>query len=562
MSRVQLAGDQKAPHLNERAVGWLRHLHRKATTPDDWSEDGKPHEWWDAYSTEPMLSFPRFDLSESSYALGIMADQTPAWREVYADILDGLAERHITFWAAVDWLTQFGPDPRRKSYPPEWLAMLIPEHLAGDYDVPGWVANGIEPWGLQPDPIGADGNLFFKGWLNLVQSMHAYVTGEDKWGEPFEVAGVDRARFEWTQHRLVEHLSGQWRANPLGPHCENTKIWPFCLSAAGLGLQLYDAVFERQAHGVFGDWLEHNKDRYFGVAADGSLEWCAMYHDPLQDHTHLTFPPMGLALSLYIMPQNPVFAEFLYRGAVRFMGWDDASKPIVALSDDPRMLAVGLVVSREFGDYATEKRLRDYAERNFEPRWFGDGEFGFWFGFGESWPRGQLSALAMMSEVGPSGSWRKLFTEPNLGKFDEPRVEGVDYPTLGVNQAFNDLGRGVLRLSVFAGDAGRKGEQTSFVVTALPSSEGVRVLRDGAQYDQWRATTADSIEITTTVGAHSFEVVTGYKAQKARKRQPAVRGRKVAGAASASSARSVSFASGGVFAAVPSVCSCCIPGVG
>ena len=27
-----------------------------------------------------------------------------------------------------------------------------------------------------------------------------------------------------------------------GPHCKNTKIWPNCISAAGLGLQLYGAL--------------------------------------------------------------------------------------------------------------------------------------------------------------------------------------------------------------------------------------------------------------------------------------------------------------------------------
>ena len=31
------------PELGDRARGWLRHLWRKATTPDDWTEDGEPH---------------------------------------------------------------------------------------------------------------------------------------------------------------------------------------------------------------------------------------------------------------------------------------------------------------------------------------------------------------------------------------------------------------------------------------------------------------------------------------------------------------------------------------
>ena len=64
--------------LNQRARGWLRHTWRKATTVDDWGRDGKPHAWWDQYSTPPMLNFPRFDLSESSYPLALMAEATPA----------------------------------------------------------------------------------------------------------------------------------------------------------------------------------------------------------------------------------------------------------------------------------------------------------------------------------------------------------------------------------------------------------------------------------------------------------------------------------------------------
>ena len=64
----------------------------------------------------------------------------------------------------------------RKNYPKDWVDLWIPEHLVGEYDTPGWVANGIEPWGLQKDPVGADGNLFFKGFyvriLKMVKSTY------------------------------------------------------------------------------------------------------------------------------------------------------------------------------------------------------------------------------------------------------------------------------------------------------------------------------------------------------------------------------------------------------
>ena len=41
---------EAAGGLNTRAQGWLKHLHRKATTPDDWSSSGVPNPWWDRYS--------------------------------------------------------------------------------------------------------------------------------------------------------------------------------------------------------------------------------------------------------------------------------------------------------------------------------------------------------------------------------------------------------------------------------------------------------------------------------------------------------------------------------
>ena len=71
--------------LDARAQGWLRYLYRKATTPDDWDRAGQPHAHWDDHSDPPMLCWHRFDLIDSTYAIGLMADRTPAWREVHAD---------------------------------------------------------------------------------------------------------------------------------------------------------------------------------------------------------------------------------------------------------------------------------------------------------------------------------------------------------------------------------------------------------------------------------------------------------------------------------------------
>ena len=76
--------------LDARSVGWLRYLYRKATTRDSWDREGRPHEHWDDLRDPPMLCWHRFDLIGSTYAVALMADVTPAWRDVNPRILDEL----------------------------------------------------------------------------------------------------------------------------------------------------------------------------------------------------------------------------------------------------------------------------------------------------------------------------------------------------------------------------------------------------------------------------------------------------------------------------------------
>ena len=504
------------PKLNSRTLGWLSYLHKKCLTEDDWSEDGEPLDWWDKSSNPPVLSFARFDLSESSYALGLMADVTPAWREVYSEILNGLCERHLTYWAAYDWLTQFGHDPDRNNYPKEWIDLWIPDHKIGEYDTPGWVANGIEPWGLQADPIGADGNLFFKGWLNLIQCLHVYTKGEDTWGQPFQVAGVDRTRFEWTQHTLVSHLTSQWQENPFGPHCENTKIWPYCLSAAGLGLKLYDSIFHKESHSVFHEWVEFTKGKYYGFDASGGLEWTPIYYDPIIDHVHAAGPSNGLTIAFYMIPQDPIFAEYLYRTATKKLGWDNTKKGI-KIKPNLRFLALGLACAKEFGDLIVESRLKAFAEENFEPRWFGKDNmyFGHFFNLKENWPRGQWAALAMMSEVGEKGAWSNLFRNPNLEKFGAPTLSGVDFPDLMVSSAYNNKRDGTLYIALTSQALGKLNKRTSIKISNLPDPNLIKIKRDGATYDSWRINQKNEIELDTTYSTTNFQIYTGWSATEA-----------------------------------------------
>ena len=548
------------PELNQRASGWLNFLYQKSTTPDDWTEDGDPHEWWDKSSTPPMCSFPRFDLQESTYALGLMADRTPAWREVYAEILDEIAERSITYWAAVDWLSQFGHDPDRKNYPEEWKGTLIPEEFWGQYDAPGWTANGVAPWGLQPDPIGADGNLFFKGWLNLTQALHTYVSGKDKWASSFDLAGVNRTRFQWTQHQLVDHLHETWTKTPMGPHCENTKAWPFCLSAAGLGLKMYDNVFDKEAHSAYDSWLDYTKDKYYGFDKKGTLQWVTMYYDALKNHHHKIPPAHALAIAFYAKPQAPEFAELLYREGVRFLKWDDPNQPIsdqIGLAD--RMLALGLSISKEFDDQITYERLRNFAEENFEPQYFGlnDSQFGFWFNLGENWPRGQLSALAMCAEVCDPGAWERLFNKPNLTKYQSPSIHSIDFPSVGVRQAWHDDDKGLLVFKIEDGNKTKTNQKTKVSVSNLPNINEVEVVCDGKPFKDYSVNSSGDLVLRTSVASHSFHIKTGYflSEEQKKKMEKGVQFQK--NTSTDKVTKSLGVSSKIITRTTPSLCGCC-----
>jgi hypothetical protein len=179
---------------------------------------------------------------------------------------------------------------------------------------------------------------------------------------------------------------------------------------------------------------------------------------------------------------------------------------------DPRFVSMGLVLAQELGDAVTSARLRARIEEWCEPRFFGsdDGEFGFWFKLGEEYPRGQLSAFLILGELVDQGSWWRLFNQPDLAKFREPVVAGVDYPKIGLLRAFNDADA-VLHFTTYAATASHRGQPTSFRVENLTSPATVSVRRDGAPYERWRVSADNAIEVDSEIEGHDFDVLTGGK---------------------------------------------------
>jgi hypothetical protein len=500
------------PAMNQRTLGWLRFLWEKSTTPDDWTSNGVPHPWWDRYTLPVVLSYGRFDLSYSAYGILLMADQTPAWREVYTRINDEFAKRYPTYWGAIDWLTQIGDDPKRARYPQSVMATLPPDQR-GSYNRFGWVANGVDPWGLQRDPIGADGYLFFRGWFHLLLATYKYVSGDDKWANPFKVTGYGDEEFEWDHHRLANRLDQQYRQRPEGPHCENTKIWFYCNTAAALGMYLYDRVYDKQTHRAAENFLEYARQNYVGVSRDGKLQWVTMYYDPLVNWKLNAPPVLGPLTAFLLAPQSLEFATFLYEAAVNTAGLRAPNATVRADTDL-------LLLARELGDSAVADKLKTAAERESDPRFFGKRNemFGWWTDAPtEGYPRGQASAMLMVSEIGRPGDWVRALQAPFLDKFTAPTVERVDFPAMGCYRAWNDPASGTLHVGTYAASADKRGASTSFRITNLPNAGAVRIIVEGQPYTRFEVTDPSSIRIDTTIETRDYRIVTGYRGAAGRR---------------------------------------------
>jgi hypothetical protein len=103
------------------------------------------------------------------------------------------------------------------------------------------------------------------------------------------------------------------------------------------------------------------------------------------------------------------------------------------------------------------------------------------------------------------GMWRNIYTNPNVRKFREPTVEGVDFPTVRPRQAYWDATEKALYVSITSCDKGKLGEPTSFRVSNLLPGTRWRLSIDGVHTDGVEPK-GGTITVDTKVGAHAIVV--------------------------------------------------------
>ncbi len=274
-------------------------------------------------------------------------------------------------------------------------------------------------------------------------------------------------------------------------------------------MRLHDILYGGDTHRVFHNWWEYARREYLPLLERGGGNTLTQYYDPLIDHHHLTGLGGGLGAAFAVAPQKREAGQLLFEAAAEALGWTsldpvrESSRELTTLEPSPRNTLIGLALAREYGNDAVYAKLKAHAEAHYEPTWNREtGEFTWGFGLNEPHPRGQLNALMMTSEAGSDGAMWRLFNQPNLRKFTDPTVYGIDFPTVCLSQAWYDVERRRLVVSTDSGIPNAAGQPTSFRVSNV-DSQRCRVIADGEPYESWRVVDG-ALEIDTTVGEHTF----------------------------------------------------------
>ena len=201
-----------------------------------------------------------------------------------------------------------------------------------------------------------------------------------------------------------------------------------------------------------------------------------LYYDPVVDE-HVGNGPSGLIAPIwYFAPQRRDVARAGWEMVATFTGlFGDG--PITGL-DDPAMAAMLLQAAGEFADPEVTTRLWAAADQHIEPTWdLERGEFTLGFGLNEAHPRGQLNARTMAGWVCTEGAWARIFNEPNLAKFDEPTVSGVDFPRIALSEARWD--GNALHLAAHPQNPAVAGRVTEVSIMNLPAGSWTLTQPDG-----------------------------------------------------------------------------------
>jgi hypothetical protein len=505
------------PGLSDSELGHLRHFVALAGQDiDDWTG-------WEAAEQRGMEAY-RYQIAFITYALALQQYHAlPAWREVYQDTIARLITRMIQKPVWEYW---------------ETVSRGMPWHDP-DFSGPG------EGW---RDPL-REKNIMYSGHVAHMAALYEMLYRDLRWDEPASLTlrWDENEAFVYDLPKLIRILHDQMAGNPWGGiECEINAVFPECNQHPILAFRLFDHL-----HGTRFFEARHHFKRLFDSAPmvdPETHEVVAFYRVKQGDVLSSRNPRVGFPRDLILWPL--VRLGFRSLDSASACGWTGALmhawEPALVESHYPAQrkhhvlpdgtnggvkpnrdatpeLSVGYfaALAVEVGDQETADALLAYADAHYGPVWE-EGRLRY--------PRrpearkdrthnltGKLIAVARSNRA--YGFWQ-LHNEPwSDAQFAHPLLEGVDFPTVVVRQAYWDARRE--RLFVVLEPGGDPVATARFRLTHLEPGRVYTLLRDGDVLAEFRGEPGDVaagvrvkapgiVEITTPLeSARRFELRAG-----------------------------------------------------
>ena len=239
------------------------------------------------------------------------------------------------------------------------------------------------------------------------------------------------------------------------------------------------------------------------VGSDGRLEWVTRYYDPIVNHKVNLGPGGGVGTAFLLLPQDPELAELLYESAGERARLERSARRDRAVRQRARARAANSATTRPW------RGLRAAAERDYEPRFFGDHDekFGWWFGLNEAYPRGTAERrhdggrgrrgrrLAPRARRAPHGQVRRAYRR---GGSTSRRWASTRRGT--TPRAARCTSAPIRRPPTGAGWRRAGGSRT------CPPPDQVFVLCDGAPFTRFAVEGENSIRIDGTIDLRQYQI--------------------------------------------------------
>ena len=210
-------------------------------------------------------------------------------------------------------------------------------------------------YGMGDDPI-SEGNVMYKGHLNLMYALYQLMTGDEEFSQ----------EFTWLTNRIIDEMRRHhFEGKHEGADCEPGRYFAQCNSISLLSLKIYDKLYGTNYSEVEASWtinfikqkMIDKKSGYYLKMYNTKRQFCNPQLSGYTNAWTMTF------LRVYEQKYN----EDLY-----FLWKDDFTKqigPFAYVKEDleagPSPLAhlTGLLAAKEFGDVNLFRKLRNSIDR-------------------------------------------------------------------------------------------------------------------------------------------------------------------------------------------------------